>query len=178
MTAMSITSITSITITFLRGALGVTLLGLCQCGTDGFFEVISPGSGTSCGKSTSDPVGTLAIGEGVVDMTTGETTFQLLDEGAPATLVHGFQGADMLVLAHRLTGAGGQTCIAQRTDIMNDAGDRLAYTALSQAFTVQPDGASLGEWMYLPGAYVPGPVTIEVSLGGQHLTRHVQVVLP
>jgi hypothetical protein len=148
---------------------------LCSCGTDGFFEVISPaapGAGTAgCSNATRGPVSSIEVGERV--FSDGTDMFVLLDEGSPATIERGVQGADMLVLAFRITGAAGQTCLVQRTDITDDAGDRVSYNAVSKNFEAQGDGTSVSEWIYFPGPYVPGPVTIDVSLGGRTLIRHV-----
>ena len=147
------------------------------CGTDGFFEVISPaapGAGNAgCPNSTRGPVSSLEIGERAF-LDDGTEMFVLLDDGSPATIVQGTQGADMLVLAFRVTGAGSQTCIAQRTDITNAAGERVSYNAVSRNFEPQPDASSVSEWIFFPGPYVPGPLTIEASLGGQTLVLHVE----
>jgi hypothetical protein len=148
---------------------------LCHCGTDGFFEVISPaapGAGTAgCANATRGPVSSIEIGERLYE--NGMDMFVPLDEGSMATIVLGTQGADMLVLGFRVTGASGQTCMAQRTDITDDAGDRLSFNAVAKNFQAQIDGSSVSEWIYFPGPYAGGPVTIEVSLGGRTLVRHV-----
>jgi hypothetical protein len=160
----------------MKALVAVLSLLFCHCGTDGFFEVISPaapGAGTSsCGTSTRGPVDSIEVGERrFIDP--GMEMFVVLDEGASATIVQGLQGADMLVLAFRVTGAGAQTCIAQRTDITDEAGDRLSFNALAKSFEPQPDGTSISDWIFFPGPYVPGDVTIEVSLGGRTLVRQV-----
>jgi hypothetical protein len=160
----------------MRAVIAWLPLVFCHCGTDGFFEVISPaapGAGTSsCGTSTRGPVDSIEVGERqYVDP--GMEMFVLLEEGAPATIMLGTQGADMLVLAYRVMGAGSQSCIAQRTEISDDAGERLSFNLLAKSFEPQPDGTSISDWIYLPGPYVPGPVTIEVSIGGRTLVRHV-----
>lgn len=150
---------------------------LCHCGTDGFFELISPaapGAGDSgCPGSTRGPVSSLEVGERAF-LDDGTEMFITLDDGSPATIVQGTQGADMLVLAFRVTDAGGQTCIQQRTDITNATGERVSYSAVSRNFEEQLDGTSVSEWIFFPGSYVPGPLTIDVSIGGQTLVRHVE----
>jgi hypothetical protein len=161
-------------------ALVATLpLLFCHCGTDGFFEVISPSApgapDSSCGTSTRGTVSSIEVGERVFVEPRMMEMFMPLDEGAPATIVQGTQGADMLVLAFLVMGAGSQTCIEQRTDITDGAGDRLSYNAKAKSFEPQPDGTSISSWIFFPGPYVPGPVTIEVSLGGRTLVRHVEV---
>jgi hypothetical protein len=50
----------------------------------------------------------------------------------------------------------------------------LSYNAKAKRFEPQPDGTSISDWIYFPGPYVPGPVTIEVTLGGRTLVRHVE----
>lgn len=161
----------------MRALLSVLLLLFCHCGTDGFFEVISPaapGAGNAgCPNSTRGPVSSLEIGERAF-LDDGTEMFVLLDDGSPATIVQGTQGADMLVLAFRVTGAGSQTCIAQRTDITDAAGERISYNAVARNFEPQPDDSSISEWIFFPGPYVPGPLTIEATLGGQTLVRHVE----
>lgn len=162
-----------------RTTVAALSLLFCHCGTDGFFEVISPaapGAGdSSCSKSTRGPVSSIEVGERrFVDP--GIEMYVPLDEGATAMIVRGLQGADMLVLAFRVTGAGSQTCIEQRTDITDDTGDRLSFSAVAKSFEPQDDGTSISDWLYLPGPYVvPGAVTIEVALGGRTLKRHVTV---
>jgi len=150
----------------------------CHCGTDGFFEVIAPAApgapDSSCGSSTHRSVTSLDLGERFVDMA-GMEGLTPLDDGATATIVRGIQGADMLVLAIVVTGAGTQTCIEQRIDITDEAGDRLSYNARPKSFEPRSDGTSISDWIYLPGPYVPGPATIEVVLGGKTLVRHVEV---
>jgi hypothetical protein len=161
----------------MKALVAVVPLLFCHCGTDGFFEVISPaapGAGTSsCGASTHGPVDSIEVGERHYIEPGNMEMFVLLDEGSPATIVQGTQGADMLVLAFRLMGAGIQTCIDQRTDITDEGGDRMSYNALAKSFEPQTDGTSISDWIFFPGPYVPGPVTIEVSLGGRTLVRHV-----
>ena len=160
-----------------RSVVAALPLLLCDCGTDGFFEVISPaapGAGNAgCPNSTRGPVASLEIGERTF-LDDGTEMFVLLDDGSMATIVQGTQGADMLVLAFRVTGAGSQTCIAQRTDITDDGGERVSYNAVARNFEPQPDASSVSEWIFFPGEYVPGPLTIEASLGGQTLVRHVE----
>jgi hypothetical protein len=162
-----------------RACAALLPLLLCHCGTDGFFEVISPaapGAGTAgCSGATRGSVSSIEVGERVF-LDDGTVMFAPLDDGSMATIVRGVQGADMLVLGFRVTGAGGQTCLVQRTDVTDEAGGRLSYNAVSTSFQEQPDGSSVSEWIYFPGPYVPGPVTIEVSLGGRTLVRHVDAV--
>jgi hypothetical protein len=160
----------------LRSSAVLLPLLLCSCGTDGFFEVISPaapGAGAvGCRDATNRPVSSIEVGERLY--LDGMDMFVPLDEGSTATIVLGTQGADMLVLAFRVEGAGGQTCMVQRTDITDDAGDRLSFNAVSKNFEEQVDGSSVSEWIYFPGPYTGGPVAIEVSLGGRTLVRHVE----
>ena len=152
---------------------------LCACGTDGFFDTISPSapgaSDSGCDNSTRGSVSSLDVGEMQTDMITSEQVFVPLDEGAMATIIHGFQGADMLVLALNVSGAGTEpVCLDQKTDVEED-GERISFNYVAKRFTPQPDGTSLGKATFFPGAYTAGQVTIKVSLGGKTLTRHVEV---
>ncbi len=152
---------------------------LCACGTDGFFDPLSPSapgaSDSGCGTSTRGSVSSIAVGENVSDEVTFEPVFVPLDEGGMAMIVHGLQGADMLVLALSISGAGtAPVCLDQRTDI-EQAGDRVSFNYVAKKFTPQPDGTLLGKTTYFPGDYAAGQVTITVSVGGKSITRHVEV---
>ncbi len=160
--------------------LAALALTLCQCGSEGFFDVISPASPgavtTGCGASSSPPVSSLEVGfirEGGAD---GGPTFTPYNDGDAVGVVRGFQGSDMLVLSLRVSGAGGQTCLQQRTDIVDGSGARLSFNAVSQYFSPQPDGTSVTSGIFFPGDYAAGPATIRVSLGGRSLSRNIRVV--
>jgi hypothetical protein len=60
-------------------------LGLCQCGSEGFFDVISPAAPgsvfASCGASTAGPVSAIEVG--------ASTALPLDDAGAFAPLADG-----------------------------------------------------------------------------------------
>lgn len=153
------------------------LLSLGACGTDGFFEVIAPeapgGNGATCASSTSRPVDMVEVGR--LDPLVDPPLFSPLADGDEVQIVVGPQGLTMIVLALRVTGAGNQTCIAQRTDVYGSDGERISYNSLPKRFALQPDGTVQSDGIYFPGAYAPGPTTIETTLGGQTLVRVVEV---
>lgn len=160
-------------------ALVAALPLVSACGTDGFFDTISPSapgaSDSGCDMSTRGSVTAIEVGEMVTDPVTYEQVYMPLDEGATAMIVHGVQGADMLVLALSVSGAGTEpVCLDQKTDI-EEGGDRVSFNYVAKKFTPQPDGTSLGKATYFPGNYTAGQVTISVSLGGKTLTRHVEL---
>jgi hypothetical protein len=164
---------------FRSRALVTALPLLCACGTDGFFETISasaPGtSDTSCDMSTRGSVSSIEVGEREVDEL-GETIFVPLDEGSMATVIRGTQGADMLVLLLRVSGAGTEpVCLEQRTEI-EQGGERISFNYVAKRFLPEPDGTSLSNATFFPGAYTPGQVTIRVTLGGKSLVRRVEVL--
>jgi hypothetical protein len=154
-------------------------LVLGACGTDGFFDTISPSApgayDAGCDNSTRGSVSSIDVGEMVADDMTFEQVYTPLDEGGMAMIVHGFQGADMLVLALRVSGAGtAPLCLDQKTDI-EENGERISFNYVAKKFMPQPDGTLLGKTTYFPGAYTAGQVKINVSLGGKSLTRNVEV---
>ena len=164
----------------LRALLAALALTLCQCGSDGFFEVISPvspgGFTAGCGAGATPSVTALEVGRLTGSADDGGVAFAPYNEGDSVSIVRGFQGSDMLVLALRVSGAGGQTCIQQRTDVVDGSGARLSFNAVSQVFTAQPDGTSVTTGIFFPGDYVPGPATVRVTLGGRSLSRNIRVV--
>lgn len=160
-------------------ALVAALPLVAACGTDGFFDTIAPSapgaSDSGCDMSTRGSVSAIEVGEVQADDVTGDPVFVPLDEGAMAMIVHGFQGADMLVLALSVSGAGTDpVCLEQKTDI-EENGERISFNYVAKRFLPEPDGTLLGKTTYFPGDYTAGEVTIEVTLGGRSLTRHVEV---
>ncbi len=162
-----------------RALLAALSLTLCQCGSEGFFELISPvspgGVSTGCGAGAMPSVTALEVGR-VTSDADGGVAFAPYNEGDSVAVVRGFQGSDMLVLALRVSGAGGQTCLQQRTDVIDGAGARVSFNAVSQSFSPQPDGTSFTPGIFFPGDYVAGPATIRVTLGGRSLSRNIRVV--
>jgi len=162
-----------------RFGLGLAL-GLCQCGSEGFFEVISPAAPgsvlTSCGEATAAPVSAVEIGRSTSLPLGSAGAFVPLVDGDTVRVEVGFQGSPMLVVALRITGAGAQTCVQQRIDVVDEGGDRVSYNALAQRFTPVADGTAVTQAIFLPGEYASGTVTVRVALGGVTLARRLQVV--
>ena len=155
-------------------------LGLCQCGSEGFFDVISPAAPgsvlASCGASTAGPVSAIEVGASTALPLDDAGAFAPLADGDTVRVEVGFQGSPMLVLALRVVGGNGQTCVQQRTDVVDEAGGRVSYNALAQRFTPMADGTAVTPPIFLPGEYASGFVTVRVALGGVTLSRRLRVV--
>lgn len=164
-----------------RACLATFAVCLCQCGTEGFFDLIatsSPGSfSESCAQPTSGAVMAVELSAGRGDILAPDAAppYTPLNDDDRVPIVIGGQGSPMIVLVIRVLGANGQTCVTQRTFVTDESGNRVSFNVQPRPLTPQTDGAAISAPIFFPGEYRAGVINVRVELGGVVLTRRLRV---
>lgn len=154
----------------------LTALALAGCGDASFFDTINGGSSpNSCSNgATRSTISRIELSESDA-FSAMPRPFTALEDGASVTIVRGFQGADMIVLAIRVHGLDAPACLAQRTDVTDSTGARVTTHGQPLLFTPTA-GVATNERMFFPGNFQPGSYTITTTVAGVTITRTVQAV--
>ena len=131
----------------------------------------------SCAAPSGGSIDTLELGAATsTDLAGGTTAFAPLHDGDGVTLIRGGQGANMLGLKLRISGASAPTCLGQSTVISDTTGARITSASAPVATYDQPDSTRVTKPIWLPGAY-PSTFVVTVMAGGQSLTLHLHLAL-
>ena len=131
----------------------------------------------NCAAPSAGTVDTLELGAATsTDLAGGSTAFAPLHDGDGVTLIRGGQGATMLGLKLRISGATVPTCLGQSTIINDTTGARITTASAPVATYDQPDNTRITKPIWLPGAY-PSTFVVTVMAGAQSLTLHLHLLL-
>jgi len=147
--------------------LGGCLLGGCLLGP---CQQNGPPPPDSCDRPTDGTVSRLELGPGSFE---DDRPFTLYNEGDTVTPVRGGQGATMIGLRLRLSGAAPPECVAQRTTFTDVDGARLA-TADVPLRTYQDVAAQrTTKTLWIPAEFPPARqlLFVEVTAAKQSLVR-------
>jgi hypothetical protein len=131
----------------------------------------------SCAMATAGSVDSVELGAaGAADLKGQPTPFAPLADGDGVPLVTGNQGANMIGLVFRVSGATAPSCLQQHTTIVDGGGNKIASSTPPLATYAQPDGTRLTHPLWLPADY-PLQFVVDVVCADKSLTRHLHLLL-
>ncbi len=131
----------------------------------------------SCATPSAGSIDTLELGGATTtDLAGGMSPFAPLSDGDGVMLIRGGQGATMIGLVLRVSGASAPSCLGQSTVITDSAGARVTSASPPLATYAQPDGTRLTKPLWLPADY-PSTFVVTTTAANQSLALHLHVLL-
>lgn len=141
------------------------------CGAGG-----GPPPTDACAMATPgsvDAVDLAAAGPG--DLAGMPSPFVPLADGDGVPLIRGSQGAYMIGVMLRVSGAQAPDCLMQRTVVTSTSGDKVTSASPPLRTYLQPDGTRTTHPLWLPADY-PMQFVVDVDAADQALERHLHLV--
>ena len=144
---------------------------VCGCGRG------APPPTDSCAAPTAGSVDGVEIGAaGAADLNGQPSPFVALADGDGVPLVRGNQGANMIGLVYRVSGASAPTCLAQHTTVVDGSGNKITSSTPPLATYAQPDGTRITHPLWLPADY-PAQFVVDVACADKSLMRYLHLLL-
>ena len=156
----------------------VWLLAGAGCGFETTRDVIEPPFGAygySCQEPVKTSFGSLEIGE-MRSNDKGVPQFSAFSDGDVIHLRTGGQGASMIVMRFRVTGANAVPCATHRTQISHASGGVVSVNREPLALAPAGGGAAITADIFFPGDYSDqSGIIVETLVGSSSATRRLQV---
>ena len=131
----------------------------------------------SCATPSGGSIDTLELGGATnTDLAGGMSPFAPLHDGDGVMLIRGGQGATMIGLVVRVSGASAPTCLGQATAVTDGAGARITGATPPLATYAQPDGTRLTKPLWLPADY-PSTFLVSTTAASHTLALHLHLLL-
>ncbi len=152
-------------------------LAACDLGYQGLEPLVDPGNpaGTCAEPAPATITGVEASRGSDGPSADGGVPFAALSDGDDVPLVRGLQGADMVVIALRVTGLDADRCLPQQTTVDDASGNVIARLVRPVLFRATAPGMAESRTLYLPGEFVRGTHTLTVRVGAATFTRRINV---
>lgn len=152
-------------------------LAACDLGYQGLEPLVDPGNpaGSCADPAPATITGVEASRGSDGSSADGGVPFSALSDGDDVPLVRGLQGADMVVIALRVTGLDADRCVPQQTTVDDASGNHVARLVRPVLFRATAPGMAESRTLYLPGEFVRGPHTLTVRVGAATFTRRINV---
>lgn len=154
----------------------VVVASLFACGCPG--PPLTAPAPDECTTATAGSVDSVELGAANLDDLAGQSTpFVPLADGDGVPLIRGGQGATMIGLRLRVTGAQAPDCLMQRTVVTAPTGDKITSSSPPLRTYAQPDGTRVTNALWLPADY-PMQFTVDVTAADRSLTRQLHLATP